>query len=275
MTRQYTTKPAKLLKRTGNHVRLDLGDRSSLLPLGQSYLARPLHPIISDVSTLEIYDGNRRVAAVMLIDPDAELPVCLIDEPWNDSVKLEVQMESAAHTKGLSDFEQYLGCSGWLELNPGATAKQLATRIHLDEGVLSKILSLSKGIAEVKEAAKAGLIGYPKWHPICRRPAEEQAGLLAECLNGATRDELQEKTRRNGNGTSPARLPKITIPLSTKLPAGIIIGTITVAARDIDLATTETLLKAAAKVVAAAREENMSSQTAQLFWADQQAKAGA
>lgn len=216
MARTYTTKPARLLKRPAKYARTDLGDEEALRQLGRSYLARPLYPIIADVSTLENYDGNRRIEGVMLIDPDAEVPVCLIDEPWNDSVKLEVQMESDAHTKSLSDYEKWAGGSQWLALNPGATAKDLAARIHQDEGTLCKILSLSRGIDPVKEAARAGQLTYAKWWPICKLPEAEQPAALAAALSGATRDQLQNRSRKNRNGKAASVQAKsIPVILST------------------------------------------------------------
>jgi hypothetical protein len=197
--RTYADKPARLLKRTGKHVRIDLGDEEELRRLGRSFLARPINPIIV-TQDLEICDGNRRYEGVMLENPDAEVPVCITDEAITSASLLEIQVESAAHTRGLSDGEYYIACTEWLSLNPSATAKDLAARIHRDESTLCKILSLSRGIQAVKDAAMAGLIGYAKWWPICKLPPEEQAAALAACLGGATRDELQRRGRKNGNG---------------------------------------------------------------------------
>jgi ParB-like chromosome segregation protein Spo0J len=197
MSRQYATKPARLFKRPAKYARIDLGGEEELRQLGRSYLARPIHPIIAAAATLEMYDGNRRIAGVMLEDPDAEVPACLIDEAWNDSVKLEIQMESAAHTRDLSDYEQFAGCSQWLALNPTATAKDLAGRIHRDEAVVSKLLSLGRCVDAVKEAAMAGSVGYTVWHQLSKLSPAEQLAALAE---GATRDQLQQRRQRNGNG---------------------------------------------------------------------------
>jgi hypothetical protein len=199
MPRQYGTKPARLLRRTGNHVRLDLGDEAALRQLGRSYLDRPLYPIIVNPD-LEINDGNRRHAGVMLIDPAAEVPVCVTEEPFTPSTQLEIQVESAAHTKGLSDFEQYLAIDGWLTLNPTGAAKQFAGRVRLDESIVSKIMSLNRCIDAVKDAARAGRIGYTKWHQIARLPQEEQPAALAAALDGATRADLQRRIRHGGNG---------------------------------------------------------------------------
>lgn len=193
--RQYATKPARLLKRPAKYARIDLGGEEALRPLGASFLARPIYPIIV-TPDFEIIDGNRRHAGVMLVSPDADVPVCVTDEAVTPAALLEIQLESAAHTRGLSDYEQYVGCSEWLALNPDATAKQLAQRIHRDEGVVSKLLSLSRCIDAVNDAAKAGRIGYTVWHQLPKLPPEEQLAALAA---GATRDQLHQR-RRNGNG---------------------------------------------------------------------------
>ena len=195
MARQYTTKPNRLLKRTGNHVRTGLGGEEELRQLGHSFLARPIHPIVVTTG-LEICDGNRRHAGVMLVNPDAEVPICITDEAISPATLLEIQMESDAHTRSLGDYEQYTGCAEWLALNPNATAKDLAGRIHRDEAVVSKLLSLSRCADAVKDAAKAGRIGYTVWHQLSKLPPADQIAALAE---SATREQLQRR-RRNGNG---------------------------------------------------------------------------
>lgn len=42
--RTYVKKPARQLKRTGNHLRAHLGGEEALRQLGQSFLARPIWP---------------------------------------------------------------------------------------------------------------------------------------------------------------------------------------------------------------------------------------
>lgn len=203
MARRYDTKPARLLKRTSNHGRADLGDALELEQLGRSYLARPINPIICmehEDGTLEVLDGNRRVAAILPIDPDAELPICITDEPITDAAKLEIQDESDAHTKRLTDAERYDIANAWLALNPGATAKAYAERVHRDESAVSMILSLDRCIEDVKDAARRGLIGYSKWGEIAKLPPWQQPDMLADVLNGATRKALRDKGRKLRRG---------------------------------------------------------------------------
>src|SRR5215469_6068188 len=109
MTRQYTTRKAGDLKRPATYIRQGQGTEEELRQLGRSFIDRPLHPLIVSVA-LEIYDGNRRHAGVLLAaGPTAEVPVCITDEPWSEAVKLEIQMESALHQRELSHYEQFLG----------------------------------------------------------------------------------------------------------------------------------------------------------------------
>src|SRR5208337_1282021 len=113
------------LKHATNHIREAMGSEEELRALGSSYVHRPLNPIIC-LPDLEVVDGNRRLAGVLPVaGPDVEVPVCITDEPVDESTKLEIMMESAIHTRGLSAYEEYLGASQWMERNPGATAEQL------------------------------------------------------------------------------------------------------------------------------------------------------
>lgn len=214
MARQHVSKLNRLLKPTGHHVRTDLGGEEALRQLGGSFLARPIYPIIVTPG-LEIIDGNRRHAGVMLVNPEAEVPVCITDEAISPASLLEIQMESAAHTRSLGDYEQFVGCMEWLALNPAATAKDLAACIHRDEGVISKLLSLGRCADAVKDAAKAGRIGYTLWYQLSKLPPEEQVAALAD---GATRDQLQR--RRHGNGRA-ATVKARSIPVV--LPSGIVV----------------------------------------------------
>jgi hypothetical protein len=269
MTRQYTNAKAEKLKRTGNHIRQNMGSDEELRQLGGDYLARPLYPIIVSAH-LEVYDGNRRLAGVLLTaGPEAELPVCITDELWSEAVKLEIQMESAAHTRSLSAYEMFVGCKKWLELNTGATAGELARRIHVTEAYLSKLLSLDRCIPAVKEAAAAGKIGLSDWYAISRGEAE-QATLLAAKLNGATRDELESRGRKARNGDNPAvRVSRV----KCAMPSGVNVS-FAGAGGGLSLDDLIDTLGALLKECRKAQEQGLDSKTFQAVLRDK-AKAGA
>lgn len=158
MNRQYKSEKVGRLRLTRNHIRTELGTDDELRQLGRSYLRRPLYPIICGPD-LEVEDGNRRASGVLLeAGPDAEVPICITSETVSEAVKLEIQMESAIHSRALSHYEQFLGGSRWLELNPGATAEQLGKRIGRSGSMMTRIMSLARCIPAVKEAAAAGLL---------------------------------------------------------------------------------------------------------------------
>lgn len=209
MAREYTTARAKRMKHLATWIRTDDGGDDYLNSLWQSYAARPLYPLICvpldegvpPGDWLEVWDGNLRLEAALRHSPqggDTELPVCIVTgEPMTPALSLEIQIESAQFTKGLSDFEHFSGYVEWLLLNPEATAKDLARRIHRDESIVCKILSLRHCTEAVKEAAREGRIGYSVWHQLSKLPPEAQAAALAE---GATREKLQQRRRANGHG---------------------------------------------------------------------------
>ena len=65
----------------------------------------------------------------------------------------------------------------WFQLNEGATAKSLAQRVGQDTSGLTRIMSLSNGIEEVKKAAADGELSASEWYPICRLDPDAQLGL--------------------------------------------------------------------------------------------------
>jgi ParB-like chromosome segregation protein Spo0J len=212
MSRQYGTVKAGKLKRPANHIRDKLGSEEELRLLGRSYLKRPIHAIICRPD-FEVEDGNRRLAGVLLeAGPEAEVPVCITDEAMTDVAKLEIQMESAIHTRGLSAFEQFKGASQWLELNPGATAEQLGQRIGRTGSMMTRILSLARCVPEVQEQAAAGQIGVADWYEFSKCPEEQQRELLKAKQSGEvtsraqlvrSREQLGRAGRKSGNGSAP------------------------------------------------------------------------
>ncbi len=227
MARQYMTKKAGQLKRTANHIRENLGAEEDLRQLGRSFLKRPLQPIICRLDD-EVVDGNRRLAGVLLeAGPDAEVSVCITDEPMSAAVKLEIQMESAIHSRGLSAFEQYAGASQWLKLNPGSTAEQLAERIGRTGSMMTRILSLARCVPEVQEAAAAGLIGVSEWYEFSKCGEEQQRELLAAKKSGEvkSRDQLVRAGRKSRNGTAAApRVNRIKCPVPGRHATVVISG---------------------------------------------------
>jgi hypothetical protein len=269
LAREYLNKQAKLLRHSRNWLRLDYGGDEYLKSLCESYLARPLYPIIV-TPELEVVDGNLRLESIDPFAPnhgETEVSVCITDEPVTPALLIEIQLDSAAHTKGLSDYEQFVGYSEWLKLT-GATAKQLAARIHRNETILSKILSLEKGVQSVKDAAAEGKLNYSKWWAICKLPPEEQPALLRQHLSGATRDDLERESRkrRNGEAKPTARASKISI----RLTGGM---TVTISGASLSLDEAIEAVAEAGKEMRKGRDQGLDSKTIQAVMRDK-SKAG-
>jgi ParB-like chromosome segregation protein Spo0J len=268
-TRQIIRKPVPGLKH-GQNIRSDLGSEEELRRLGKSIRKWQRTPllILPDGST--VVDGNRSLAAARL-EGIEELDCVVIDATITPAEYKRIQWTAAVHRQDISAYDKAVTIRDIRADHPGMSNKQLADEVlDIDPATVTKNLTLFDCIPDVQEAAKAGKIGLSGWYEISKSP--DQAAALAAALNGATRDELQTRSRRNGNGHAQpvVRLPRIKIPLATETAT----GTVTLAGDDIDLDDAETLLKEATKAVKAARDKNLDAKTAQAVWRDM-AKAGA
>jgi len=220
MARKHGIVKAGKLRHTAGYIRENMGTEEELRQLGRSYLKRALNPIICRqiLDYLEVLEGNRRLEGVLLVaGPDADIPVCTTDEPVDEIAKIEIMMESAIHTRGLSAYEEYVGASQWMELNPGATAEALGERIGRKEAMMSRILSLGRCVPAVKEAAKTGLIGVTEWNELSKCSEQQQLELLAARLSGqvSSRDQLTQAARkgRSGSVTPAVKLSRVKIAM--------------------------------------------------------------
>lgn len=254
MARKHGIVKAGKIKHTAGYIRDNMGTEEELRQLGRSYLHRPLNPIICrmDREVLEVLDGNRRLEGVLLVaGPDAELPVCTTDEPVDEIAKLEIMMESAIHTRGLSAYEEYFGASQWMALNPGATAEGLGERIGRKPAMMSRILSLGRCIPAVKEAAKAGLLGVTEWNEFSKCSEQQQQELLAARLSGqvSSRDELTRAARKGRSGSAPAvKLSRVKIAM----PQG---ATVVISGKELTMAGVVELLTETLKEARKAAEQ--------------------
>lgn len=174
----------------------------------------------------------------------------------------------------LSDPEIFRLCKELLELNPGWQQKDLAIHLNKHPSTITHYLSPDRLVPEALQAFLDGTFGLSIAYVIANSP--DQLTALALKRNGATRDQLQSHSRKNGSvdGTiqhaHPAvRLPSIKIPLANDVAT----GTVTVTGEAIDLDDAETILKEAIKAIRTAKADNLDSKTAQAVWRNR-AKAG-
>jgi hypothetical protein len=212
-SRYFDTRRAGDLKHPANWIRAAAVSPKEHVPLARSYLAYPINFILISPDG-EVRDGNLRLTGIIAdTGPDTLVPVCVTEEEITESVSLQIMLETAEHTKALSPFQKYVGFSKWLELT-GGTARELATKMHISEGMVSIILSLSKCIPPVHEAAKAGKIAAGDWHAISRNEAQNQQITLDLMLGGVKRSELPGK-KSKPKGPEAVRIPTLKCPLPT------------------------------------------------------------
>ena len=269
MARRYASMKAGKLKHTANHIREWTGTEEELRALGASFVNRPVNPIIC-LPDMEVVDGNRRLAGVLLVaGPDVEVPVCITDEQVDESAKLEIMIQSAIHTRGLSAYEEFVGASQWMERNPGATAEQLGERIGRKPSMMSRMLSLSRCVPAVKEAAASGQLGVTEWYELSKCPEQRQQELLAARLSGqvSSRDQLAQAARKQRSGSAPTvRASKI----KCQLASGVCV---VVSGDEMTLDEMIEALAEAAKEAKKARDQGLDAKTFQSVMRDR-ARAG-
>jgi hypothetical protein len=266
--REYLRVKAGQLKHPKEYLRQSMGPEEDVRCLGRNYSNQPWYPVISSLDW-EVADGNRRLEGVLLeFGPEAEVPVCRTDEVVDETVKLEIMLESAIHTRGLSHYEQFLGFAKWLDLNRGANAEALAKRFNRTASSVSRTLSLRKAIQPIKEAAQAGLIGPAEWSEYTKCDERQQHEMWSARMSGQlnSRDEVARAGRkaRNGNG-SAVRLNRVKCPLHG--------ATVIVTGKAIGLDEAIDAVLAAAREMKRARDEGLDAKTAQAVWQKRITKA--
>jgi hypothetical protein len=247
--RDYLTVKAKQLRRARNYIRQSTGEPEELRALARDYAAHPLYPIICAMD-LEVADGNRRLEAMLLeFGPEVDVPICRTDEVVDDSVKLEIMLQSAIHTRALKHYEQYVGFTKWLELNPKATEAALAKRLNQSASSVCRILSLRKNIQPIKDAAQAGLIGVAEWSEFAKYDPQQQHAMWAARMSGQFkgRDQVAKAGRKARIGNMPCvRSSRVTILMPS--------GTVTLSGENLAMSEIVELLGDTLKEVRKAAE---------------------
>ena len=235
--------------------------------LHDSLVKKQLVPLLAKADGT-ILDGWRRWCAASLDGKPERLDVIITDEPLTPAQIKEIQLVTALHRADLKPYEQFLGCRDWLALNPGTTAKDLAAKIDRDPSTMVRILSLSRCLEAVRQAAADGKLGPSEWYSISKVPEAEQEAMLAAKLAGASRDQLEQRGRKMRNGEPHGvRVNRLKIPLG---PQG---RSVTIAGSNLSLDDAIEMLQETVKFARKAQSENLDGKT----WAQvmkQKAKQG-
>jgi ParB-like chromosome segregation protein Spo0J len=215
---------------------------------------RQLVPLLAKSDGI-IIDGWRRWCAANLDGRPERLDVIITDEPLTPAQIKEIQLVTALHRADLKPYEQFLGCRDWLALNPGATAKDLAATIDRDPSTLVRILSLSKCVQQVGQAAAEGKLGPSEWYAISKVPEAEQQAMLAAKLGGASRDQLELRGRKLRNGeTHGLKVNRLKVPLGQG-------RSVTIAGSNLSLDDAIEVLQETLKFARKAQGENLDGRT--------------
>lgn len=117
--------------------------------------------------------------------------------------------------KELTGYRKWRLCDALIELN-GWDQKTLAQHLHLGESNVTRLLSPSKSSAAWQEALREGKVTISDCYAASKLPLEDQAGLLALKLSGASRDTLEQvgrKKRANVSGKPAVCLSRVDIAM--------------------------------------------------------------
>lgn len=144
--------------------------------LGQSVKVRQMHPLVCGPDGT-IIDGERRWRGAKLVGLE-ELDVIIIEEELSETELLLLQAATAIHRADLTAGEKGNLAYELAMRNPAWQAKEIAEHLHIDQGIISKLLSFSKTIPPVREALKDGRLTVDDGYLFSQLPEAEQAELL-------------------------------------------------------------------------------------------------
>lgn len=212
MMPQLVLKPLNWFK-TNPQVRQQF-DEADLRRLGESLMVKQLQPVLCQPDGT-LVAGERRWRAAMLVGM-THLEAKVADEPLSVTEVRIWQLVENMLREGLTGHEQWQGCRELLEMNPTWRQKDLAARLHLTESMIVRLLSPSKCSGPWQEALRDGAVGISDCYAASKLPAENQAGLLALRLSGATRDAIEAAGRKSRQPSTPVvRTRKIKCALAS------------------------------------------------------------
>jgi hypothetical protein len=251
--RQLVRKRMSWAKR-GPNARGELGDEKKAQALFRSRLRHQVNPMIAATDGM-LWDGNRTHWGWELEGrPDVEMDFIVTDEEVTPDRLAVLQANSALHREPLRDADFAVVLRDTLVSNPGMTRKQLAEEVFdIDPSLCTRYLSLFDSVPEVQDAAKAGNLGVSDWYAI-QRSADQVAALNAS-LNGATRDDLERRVRKERVAGQPAvRASKTKICLCGGM-------TVTISGPEVSLDEAVDVLTEATKEAKKAREQSLDIRT--------------
>lgn len=209
-------------------------------------------------SSGRILDGHRRVAVALKLGW-TNIYAVMVDEDLTPEQISDFQTIHGFHSEGLSDYDKAHALKAKAE-SAGLNNKGLAEYFSIDPSEVTQLNSLFDCIPAVQEMAAKGLLGRSKWYAISKSP--DQEATLDLLRNGATRDELQRRSRKAKAASTPAvRASKIKVPLVSG-------PVVTVAGDEISLEEAIEAASEAIKQMKQAVAKGLNAKTAMNVWKD-------
>ena len=209
--------------------------------------------------------GHRRLRCAIAAGL-TEVPAVILHKDMTEGEYLTLQMLENVQRENLSAWDMYQGCLRLLEAHPGMQGQELAKLLSMSPAMVSKWLSPSKTIPTVQAAFREGRIPLATVYDISKVPHEQQAGLLALRLGGASVEQMARAARKP-HTTVTVKLSRVKLPL----PDGAVVAVS--ASGEVDTAGLLEILDAAREAVKKADKDHLDVATLAKVMTDK-AKAG-
>jgi len=180
---------------------------------------------------------------------------------------LILQANLALHCSKLSNWDLSSACCNLLTARPDWRQKDVAKALSIDDSMVTRLCSFTKGTQKVQDAYRQGLITPKDCHEIVQWPRDEQDVVLEQRLAGATHDSLvTARKKRKASAADVARASRIRL----EFPSGT---SVTVSGAAMSLEELASVLADALKSVKRGIAERLDARTLQALLS-QKAKAG-
>jgi len=204
-------KPLTWLKPDPKQPRKNFNE-SDLRQLGESLKVRQIQPVLA-LPDGTIIAGERRYRAAKLVGLPT-LEVIITDKALTDTEIRVIQLTENMQRADLTAFEKWQACAELMCMNPTWQMKDAADSLKLDPSSITRLLSPSKCTQAWQDALRDGKVGISDCYAASKLPENEQAGLLALKLSGASRDAIEQEGRKKRNGKATAvRLSRVKIAM--------------------------------------------------------------
>jgi ParB/RepB/Spo0J family partition protein len=224
---------------------------------GESMQARgQLQPVAATEDGRMIFGHGRYLAAKAVGIKTLEVKV--YPASITDAEFWLIKAAENLHRNELTGYQKWLLCAELMCGNPDWLHKDLAERLHLDPSMVTRLLSPSKCIPAWQEALAAGKVGISDCYAASKLGEAEQSELLRQKLSGASRDTIEQVSRKSRKEKSGKDEAGKTAKVHCLLPSGV---QITVSGKGLSLGSAIDALIDATREMRAAKANGYTAKT--------------